>query len=946
MKIASAVEGPVFIYLLRMTRIFFATAMLLSTAVCSAQIFGGFPPSTRWQLIKTDTVRVIYEKISDSAAQDVAAIIHRMNRENPNPLGARVRPIPVVLHKNTTLANGYVALGPFRSEYYLIPNSNIFEFGTTPWQQLLAVHEYRHVHQYSNFNKGVSKVASVLFGQEGQAGFNNLSIPTWFFEGDAVLSETIETGQGRGRAPWFFNNFKSIWHEGRDYSWMKLRNGSLKDLVPNDYHLGYLLVNYGYLKYGPDFWRKVTDDALRIPGVFRLFGGNVGKNAGVKWTDYIHNAFDFYKHEVSTRRDAVRRRETVTDYFFPQAIGRDSVLYVKSSFRKLPAFYLRTSEGERRIKLRHLTSEDWFSYRAGTVAYTAYNTSARWLLTNYSNIVLLDLATGAETRITDKAKYFTPDISPNGERLLAVAYTDSLTSELHLLDRQGIVLQKISAPTGALYVHPRFINADEFVVGVRYPNSTMSLEKGLLSAQRFQPIIPRGAPTLGYPWVAGNKLYFVSSHSGNDEVYEADMTRGLPVKEVRQLTSAETGNYFPSVAGDTLLYSHFTSNGHRIQSASVSGTKGLAVPMEKWAAREVPFPIALRDSASNVLADNNRRFSTTPYKKTTGLFNLHSYRPNFTDPEVSFTLYSDNVLSTFSNELFYRYNLNERSNAVGFGTAYGGLLPVLTAGVDYTFNREVKSTRGDLTFNQFEGRFGYNVPLNFNGGKTFKLLNFGSNFVYNNLIPTGATKNLLPTRSTTYLHHFATFTQQLPRARQHIFPKAGYLLNLQHRHLLSENGFQFLAGSTVYLPSIRNHSIVLAGNWQETDTANVTFSNRFANSRGYNDYYFSRMWRLSGNYHMPLLYPDWGALGGLIYFLRIRSNAFYDYTKVYSGDKTLTANQRSVGGELYFDTRMFNSIAITVGVRVSHLLDNDFSGTRPKGTNRWELIVPLNLIPQ
>jgi len=115
---------------------------LITAIITNAQQFGAFPPSTKWSQIKTDTVRVIFDRAVDSQAQNIAAIIHRMNRENPNSLGDKIRSINVVLHKNTTTANGYVALGPFRSEYYLIPGSNIFEFGGTPWQQTLAVHEY------------------------------------------------------------------------------------------------------------------------------------------------------------------------------------------------------------------------------------------------------------------------------------------------------------------------------------------------------------------------------------------------------------------------------------------------------------------------------------------------------------------------------------------------------------------------------------------------------------------------------------------------------------------------------------------------------------------------------------------------------------------------------------------------------------------------------------
>lgn len=918
--------------------------LLLATTFIKAQQFGGFPPSTKWRQISTDTARIIFEGAVDSQAQRIAAIIHQANRINPNPLGNKVRRISTVLHKNTTLANGYVALGPFRSEYYLIPGSNLFEFGSTPWDQTLAVHEYRHVHQYSNFNRGVSRVASILFGQEGQAAFNAISVPDWFFEGDAVHSETIQTYQGRGRAPNFFNGFKSLWREGRDYSWMKLRNGSLKDFVPNHYPLGYLLVNYGYEKYGADFWRKVTSDALSLRGFFGFFGGSVKRYSGKRWSAFRKEALEYYKHEVSTRRDAIKTRETVTDYFFPYQINQDSLLYVKSSYRQIPAFYIQDKNGEHRIKLRNITSEDWFSYRDGTVAYTAYNTSARWSLVNYSNIVLLDIRTKEEKRITDKGRYFTPDISPDGARILAVAFTDSLQTELHLLNREGNVEKRLEAPAHALFVHPRFINNDEFVVAMRSANSTMSLHRGSISTGKFETILPAGQATLGFPSVHRDKLYFVSSQSGNDDVYELDLSGKLPVQRLRQLTFGQTGNYFPNVYNDTLVYSQFTSNGHRLQKTALASIKAILLTGQDLTRRAAPFSIALQN-APNVLATNEREFESREYKKTSGLFNFHSWRPYFSDPEITYSLYSDNILSTFSNELFYRYNINETSHGVGFNTFYGGLFPVLSAGIEYTFDRTIETTALTYTLNQREIRFGYNIPLNFTGGKMYKNLNVGSNYFYSQQTPTGFFRNRLRERTASYLHHFVSYSQQLPRAVQHIFPKFAYVVNGQYRHILNGNGFQALGGLNLFLPSIRNHSIVLAANIQETDTANITFPNRFANSRGYNDFYFARMWRLSGNYHMPLLYPDKG-IPGIVYLLRIRTNFFYDYTKVYSNDKRLNANQRSVGGEMYFDTRLFNALPATIGIRVSHLLDNDFSRTRPKGSNVFEVVLPLNLIPQ
>ena len=144
---------------------FFLLILLLSGAAgLQAQNFGAFPPSTRWKQINTDTVRVLFEAKAEAQARRVADLIHAMARDTTNDLGSKVRKVNVLLHGNTTQANGFVTLAPFRSEFYLIPGSNIFEFGNLPWNEQLAIHEYRHVHQFNNFRKGVSKIFYYLLG--------------------------------------------------------------------------------------------------------------------------------------------------------------------------------------------------------------------------------------------------------------------------------------------------------------------------------------------------------------------------------------------------------------------------------------------------------------------------------------------------------------------------------------------------------------------------------------------------------------------------------------------------------------------------------------------------------------------------------------------------------------------------------------------------------------
>jgi hypothetical protein len=100
------------------------------------------------------------------------------------------------------------------------------------------------------------------------------------------------------------------------------------------------------------------------------------------------------------------------------------------------------------------------------------------------------------------------------------------------------------------------------------------------------------------------------------------------------------------------------------------------------------------------------------------------------------------------------------------------------------------------------------------------------------------------------------------------------------------------------------------------------------------------MWRVGANYHLPLFYPDWG-FGQLMYLLRVRANMFYDYTQVKSLRTGLIRPFSSAGVETYFDMRLWNQYPLTLGVRFTRLLDNEFRGaTQP---NQWELILPVNL---
>ncbi|MEJ7912315.1 MAG: hypothetical protein WKF70_04115, partial [Chitinophagaceae bacterium] len=693
--------------------------------------------------------------------------------------------------------------------------------------------------------------------------------------------------------------------------------------------------------YGADFWKKVTADASAFKGGLYPFQKAVARSAGISFATFRTEAFKWYSHEVSRRRDNQKTRATVTNAYHPQRIGADSLLYAKESYKSLTQFIIRTNNGEQKVGLRRITSEDWFSFREGTIAYTAYAASPRWGLIDYSNIILLDIRSGKEKSITRKGKYFSPDIAPGGQSIIAVAITDSLTSELHVLDREGAVLKKIAAARNGLFVQPRFIDTNKVAVGFRSSDALLSWQQINLVTGAVSELIPPTTATIGYPYVYEGKLYFTSSSSGSDDLYSL----GLMNKQLVQLTTGGTGRYFPAAAGDSLYWSDFNSNGFVVRSAALKSLSASASNLTLKLSQVPPFELASTEQALEVLQPTSGARTAAVYQKGKRLLRFHSWRPFYEAPEYSFSAYSNNILNTLSNEVFYRYNENEQSHSLGVSAAYGGFFPVISGGVEHTFNRHIKTATRTLTVKNSEARIGYSIPLNFTGGKTFRFLNVGSNFVYNSLEPTGSSKTLIRASTTGYLHHFLTWSEALPKARKHIYPKFAYVLSGAYRHRIDgSGGYQSFAAGQLYLPGFfATHSWAATAGFQQTDTGNVVFSNRFVSSRGYNDRFFSRMYKATANYHFPLFYPDKG-VANIVYLLRVRSNIFYDYTRLFSKSGAVAGQLRSAGTEILFDTKWWNQLPVSFGFRYSRLFDNKKAGIR--NPNVFELIVPINLIPQ
>lgn len=919
----------------------------------NAQIFGGNPTSLKFYQLNTDTVRIIFPKSLEKQAREVAWLQHQLVKGNAAPLGVQHRKFNVVLQNQTTASNAYVGAAPWRSEFYMMPDLSNLQTGAVPWHQYLALHEFRHVEQFSNFNRTIPKLAGAFFGQEGQAVAMNLAVPEWFWEGDAIWQETIDSEQGRGRLPSFFNSYRSLWMAKKQYSYQKLRNGSFRHFIPNHYDLGYLLVGYGREKYGNDLWTKVNNDALDFKKIVFPFQKAVKKYTGVEYKQFVNDAFNWYKEKMKVESQSFfgnmqpvtkAQKNNVSNYLYPFEEADGTVLVLKTAYRQVPTWVRIQANGyEEKLRVKDITEDQYYSYRNGKVVYTAFATDARWGWKTYSVLKIWNPAVNAVTRITSKTRLFQPDLSPDLETVVAVNATTYQQTNLQLIGVNDSTKTDLPNPEQYVYTYPKFSsNGTAVIAAVRNAKGEMTLLQTDLAGKEQQLLFPFSNIVVGYVQVSGDTVLFTAPQNGRDALYIYDLQQ----KKLFRAADLPNGNYQASINAVTgnVLWNTFTNDGYMLLKQKVTD---LRLVEESALAPLTGLYVSNTKTIERVLLQNVKPLEgeVKRYRSGLNMFNVHSWRPFTTDPDYGITFFSNNVLNTMLGEYTYNYNRNEGSHGLSASLIYGGLYPQFSVGGAQTWNRsQVYNADTTLTWNTTNVNAGITLPFNFTGGLLYSRLTLSSSIHAEQLNFTGIAKRLLNDRTINYTNSSISWVTQTQKAYQQIYPRFANVFSARYRRTVNgELGNQLLLNAGLYLPGLfRNHSVVLFASAFTRDTLRGgLFSNNLSFARGFNAVNLPRMWRVSANYHFPIVYPEFG-VANLIYFLRVRGNLFYDYTQAKSLRTGREFPFESAGGEIYFDTRLWNVQPFTFGVRYSRLLTTDVLAptTNP---NQFELILPIEL---
>ena len=969
-------------------------ASLLLSFGASAQSLGGLPGALDWRALGGDPVTVITTAASERFARRALALDEALVDLRPLSLGERTEPIDVVVQPATVVPNGFVGLAPFRSYLYATPPQQHDVFGATAWEDVLAIHEYRHVEQFGNLRRGWTHFASVVAGDAGWGLLTGLSTPDWFFEGDAVYAETALTYSGRGRVPAFTALQRALALAGTRYPYAVARNGSLRRRVPDHYPLGYALVAHGRLVDG-DPWASVVRGAGTFWPPFYPFSAALERATGLGTPAYYREALDSlaaaWRAGVDTLALTPGSRLTpelpaATRYATPIALparpGARPTLYAqRRSQRRVNQLVELDADGRELRVVGDVGAnvDDAVSVGGGRAAWSQLRRSPRRPEENYSVVVVADLAAGTTRPLTRGSHLFAPGLSADGARVVAAEIRVGLPAKLVTLDAAtGERLGEVATDFDVLSF-PRYADADRVVVGV-------AKRAGALALVAFDAADLAAPPRRLTPWTRhtlgpahgdareavgdAEHVVFSASFTGIDNVFRVplDGSAADDPTAIAQVTSHPVGAYAPSVAGDVLYYTSVAADGDPVE----------ALPRESWLLRplgaiaephELPAYAALPlDSAARAFrarfyaADPTpaaapplaiaREAPERPYGTALRGFSVHTWRPLADQNEASLTVIGSNVLNDVRAELEAGYNLNEGK---GFGTLdltlartwpwvtlRGGLAGREAVSLDFARPDTVSPIRFSA-FQESSVGLALGAPLRQIVGAYGIAFRPSAAVDYRWL--TSDTDRLPATSSLAALDLGARFSALRQQAPRHILPRLGVSLDARYRRALDgSEASQLTAAVGVSLPGLtRTHGIRIAARARAEDvTVAYQFPDFHAYARGYDKPVNSSAVGATAEYHLPLVYPDVG-VAGIVYAQRLRAAAWADVTRarlperVRERDETL----RSVGVDLTLDAIFFNAQPLPVGVRLAYRLDDPRLGGRGRGWAEPQLLLRL-----
>ena len=927
------------------------------------------PPSIKWQQINTSHFKVIYPQGFETQGQRMANTLEHLYKPVSKSLNAEPRKISIILQNQHAVSNGFVTLGPRRSEFYTMAPQNYNFSGTNDWLDMLAVHEFRHVVQFDRSRTGFTKFVGYLLGEYSRNATASGSVPSWFWEGDAVGVETALTHSGRGRFPDFSMAFRANLLEKGAFNYSKQYLRSYKDFIPNHYVFGYHFSTYIKNNYGAKAMEDIVESTWNVPFIPFEYSFAMGKKTGSKmpvlyakmmgelkgkWQTQINN-------ETLTPFETLSSRATkrYTNYEYPQPIDGGGVLVLKSGLDDIRQFVSIDSElgtEKKEFVLGPVNNPGFISLAGNTVVWTEYRYDPRWLTRSYSVVNTYNLATKSFKQLTSKSRYSSASISPDRSKIVVVETETDYSNKLVVLDAfSGEVLKMFENESGQFYSMPHWDDTGNNIVVLNQFNQ----QKGALllnyETADKKIILPYSTEHIGFPILYKNYLMYNSGYSGIDNIYALN----LETNQKYRITSAKYGASNPAVSldGTNILYNNYVVEGNDV--VSIPFDEESWIPIDQVRNSDIALFQPLVESENNIdvlLSVPDSTYQSDRYRKKP--FNVHSWGPLFTGSltDIELGIYSKNILST--TDVFAGVEFDNVGNIKGLSrVSYQGLYSIIDVTASYgkrISDRNTYFIKNDTLFQAIEEDLTWNEST-LKAGLRFPWLLTRSKYnskieMYNYVGVTGISNftsvlqnediiltNLLNNGTLIQNEFVVTWYNLLNQSKRDIFSKFGQTLTIENYS--TPYGGDFSGGLTalkgqLYFPGfVKHHSINFFAGWQHqkiTLTNNeYFFNNRMPYPRGHTPSNYENFYTIRSNYDLPLLHPDL-RIGPFFYIQRIKAKLFYDYgfgesdVKNEANGITSVSSQayQSAGIDLTFDFNVMRALPmLELGARVVYLPD-------------------------
>lgn len=965
-------------------------------------------PNLKWKQVKTPNFNVIFPTGFEVQAMRMANTLEHIRIPESKTLGGAPRKVSVVLQNQSAVSNGFVSITPRRSEFFAMPSQNYNFQGTLDWLDLLATHEYRHIVQFNQANRGFNRALYYLFGANTLAAMSYVAVPQWFWEGDAVVTETEFTKSGRGRIPHFDLLFRTNLQEGRTFNYNKQFLRSYKHNIPDHYVLGYHMVSYLRKRTGSEeSWDNITRRAWSVPFMPFTFSSAIKKESGLYVKDlYAELARDMQKEwqakqqgkQFTSSEPIHKRRNTAyTDYKFPQVVGVDSVVAIKSGIGDVEELTLLTSGNEKKLlTLGPYNQTGMLSAATGRIVWNEYRFDPRWRVKTFSVIVAYDLKTKLRKQITFKSRYASASLSPDGQQIATVQTGTDYQTNLVVLDYEtGDVIKTFENPDNDFISMPRWSKGGKEIIALATnKKGKMLIEYSVESGVRKNLTQPSDE-NIGHPVPAGNYVFYNAPVDGIDNIFAWDDSTGNRY----QVTQSRYGAYNPEVSADGkyLYYNEQGRDGFDVVRTTLNNTD--------WNEAGAREEVLVSEEKTDLLADvPQATYEVKKYSRATHLLNPYSWGAyvDNTLTQVDVGISSRDVLSTMSLNAGYLFDINERTGSWRAGLSYQGAYPIL----DVNFSRSNRSIdEGDVNVDEWRinkqndttktsskrnvkftweeksmeaglrvpllatnGRFlslvsisnyvGYTQVTNFFNGQNsdrqipglivYDTINQNGNDVARRRIGYYNFFNYVGNGNLIYNHFNISAYRLQKQSRRDINSKWGQTLFLSlygTPYGGDFSGSQFSFYSQFFFPGLfKHHSLWGYWSYQKRKTEevgpgdqgldNYQFRNRVPLPRGLGVRRFEDFYSMSLNYTMPVWYPDVN-VGPLLNIQRVRLNAFMDY-----GFGSTTISNRLPDTEAYLSTGAEVKFDINI-LRMLPQLDIGFRysyGISPAVT-RFELLL-------